>query len=76
MFIFFGTAFILLILEPHLLFWIIYSPIFLAAALRLLTVPNYLVKLEKKLDNFLFLASIRKIIALQFRVLFVMVRQP
>ena len=50
----FGMAFLLLILEPHLLLWVIFSPIALAAAPRLLTVPKYLVNLGKKLDNFIF----------------------
>lgn len=51
MFIFFGMAFVLPILEPHLLFRVVFYLISLAAMLRLLTVSNYLVNLEKNSSN-------------------------
>lgn len=51
MFIFLGMAFVLLILKPHLFFWVIFFfPVCLAAVTRLPTVPNYLGNLGKKLN--------------------------
>lgn len=51
MFILFGMAFVLLILEPHLLFRVIFYLISLAGVLRLLTVSNCLVNLGKNSSN-------------------------
>lgn len=45
MFICSGMAFVLLLLEPHLSFGVIFNLISLMAVLMLLTVTNYLVKL-------------------------------
>ena len=56
----FGMAFVLLLLEPHLLFWVIFNLISLTPMLRLLTVPNYLGNLGKKLGNLNFWHQLEK----------------